>query len=183
VKKSYCTRPIFIGRGDSFKKPPRDDRCAVSGGHVSTPTFWGWHFFTKILRIFHGNGSSESSHFPERLVLGNWAKSFHPRNVGVAEFVNIFVIVPQGGKSVSWQGNVRERVLLILHNSLIHQHRAKDCRINLESQVSYLFQDNWTLANSGTREPANFRNLVNSRSHEPTKFGRPKESQVISFSK
>jgi hypothetical protein len=48
-------------------------------------------FFAEILRIFHGNGSSESTRFPMGLVLGNWAKTFHPRNVGVAEFVDIFM--------------------------------------------------------------------------------------------
>jgi hypothetical protein len=37
-------------------------------------------FFTKILRVFRGNGSSESTRFPEGLVLGNWVKTFHPRN-------------------------------------------------------------------------------------------------------
>jgi hypothetical protein len=46
-------------------------------------------------------------------------KTFHPRNVRIAEFVNVFVIVPQCGKSFSWQGNVREGILLIWHDSLI----------------------------------------------------------------
>jgi hypothetical protein len=55
-------------------------------------------FFTGILRIFRGNRSSESTRFSEGLVLGNWAKTFHPRSVEVTEFVNIFMNVPQGGK-------------------------------------------------------------------------------------
>jgi hypothetical protein len=55
---------------------------------------------------------------PRGLVLGNWAKNFHPRNAGVAEFVNIFVNVPQGGNYVPWQGNIHKCVLLILHDSL-----------------------------------------------------------------
>jgi hypothetical protein len=55
-------------------------------------------FFTKILKIFRGNGSSESTRFPKGLVLGNWVKTFHPQNVEVAKFVNIFMNVPQGGK-------------------------------------------------------------------------------------
>jgi hypothetical protein len=76
-------------------------------------------FFTEILRIFHGNESSESTRFPKGLVLGNWAKTFHPQNVGITKFVNVFVIVPQGRKSFSWQGNVREGILLILHDLLI----------------------------------------------------------------
>jgi hypothetical protein len=31
-------------------------------------------------------------------MLGNWEKTFHPRNVEVAEFVNIVMNVPQGEK-------------------------------------------------------------------------------------
>jgi hypothetical protein len=41
-------------------------------------------FFTEILEIVCGRGSSESTRFPEGLVLGNWAKTFHPQNFGVA---------------------------------------------------------------------------------------------------
>jgi hypothetical protein len=48
-------------------------------------------FFTEILEIVCGNGSSELNRFPEGLVLGNWAKTFHPRNVEAAEFVNVFM--------------------------------------------------------------------------------------------
>jgi hypothetical protein len=48
-------------------------------------------------------------------VLGNWGKSFHPQNVGVAEFVNIFVNVPHDRKSDSWQGDIHKCVLLVLH--------------------------------------------------------------------
>jgi hypothetical protein len=41
--------------------------------------------FTGILRIIRGNGSSESTHFPEGLVLGNWINTLHPRNFGDIE--------------------------------------------------------------------------------------------------
>jgi hypothetical protein len=41
--------------------------------------------FTEILRIVRGNRSLESTHFPEGLVLGNWVKTFHSRNLGVTE--------------------------------------------------------------------------------------------------
>jgi hypothetical protein len=33
-----------------------------------------------------------------KLVLGNWAKTLHPRNVGFAEFMNKFVSHLRGGK-------------------------------------------------------------------------------------
>jgi hypothetical protein len=45
-------------------------------------------FFTEIRDFFRGIGSSELTRFPEGLVLGNWEKTFHPRNVGFAVFVN-----------------------------------------------------------------------------------------------
>jgi hypothetical protein len=48
-------------------------------------------FFTEILKIVHGNRSSKTTRFPEGLVLGNWAKTFHPRKIRVAKFMNIFV--------------------------------------------------------------------------------------------
>jgi hypothetical protein len=60
-------------------------RMHISGGtrvHFDVPRVT---FFTKILRIVRGNGSSESTHFPEGLVLGYWLKTFHPRNFGETE--------------------------------------------------------------------------------------------------
>jgi hypothetical protein len=47
--------------------------------------------FYQNSKFIRGNGSSESTRFPEGLVLGNWAKTLHPRNVGYAKFVNKFV--------------------------------------------------------------------------------------------
>jgi hypothetical protein len=61
----------------------------------------------------------------EKASVGELGKNLSPSKRRVTEFVNVFVIVPQGGKSVSWQGNVCEGVLLILHNLLIHQHQVK----------------------------------------------------------
>jgi hypothetical protein len=72
--------------GGSFKKPPRFDRCEIFGGLVSTPTFRGWRFLPKF-KGFRGNGSSESTRFPEGLVLGNSVKPCHPRNVGLLIFM------------------------------------------------------------------------------------------------
>jgi hypothetical protein len=45
----------------------------------------------------HGSAFIPAKFSPDPL-LGNWAKSFHPQNVEVVEFVNIFMNVPQGGK-------------------------------------------------------------------------------------
>jgi hypothetical protein len=42
---------IYRGEGGSFKNSPRFDRCEVSVGCVSTPTFRGWRFFTEIQRF------------------------------------------------------------------------------------------------------------------------------------
>jgi hypothetical protein len=69
---------IYRGRGGSFKNARfKGDVCTLqrSEGDV----------FTEILRIVRGNGSSESTHFPEGLVLGYWLKTFHPRNFGETE--------------------------------------------------------------------------------------------------
>jgi hypothetical protein len=99
-------RPTFIyrvreGGGGRFKKQPREDRCATSGGVCPLRRSEG-DVFTYILRIVRGNGSSESTHFLEGLVLGNWAKNFHPRNVETVEFMNIFVDMSLCHRSVSW---------------------------------------------------------------------------------
>jgi hypothetical protein len=75
---------IYRDEGGSFKNLPRFDRCEVSGGRMSTPTFRGWHFLLKF-KGFRGIGSSESARFPEGLVLGNSGKTCHPRNVGFDE--------------------------------------------------------------------------------------------------
>jgi hypothetical protein len=48
-------------------------------------------FFTRIRDFIHGIRSPESTRIPEGLVLGNWAKTLHPRNVGSVEFVDKFV--------------------------------------------------------------------------------------------
>jgi hypothetical protein len=80
---------LFIGaRGGSFKKLPRYDRCEKSGGRVSTPTFWWWRFLPEF-KGFRGIGSSESTRFPEGLVLRNSVKALHPRNVGLAKIREI----------------------------------------------------------------------------------------------
>jgi hypothetical protein len=84
VKKFYSISALFIGvRG-------------VVSRNASIRLLW----FFRVTRVhsdvprvtflpefesFHGIGSSESTHFPEGLVLGNWAKTLHPRNVGFAE--------------------------------------------------------------------------------------------------
>jgi hypothetical protein len=97
VKNFYGTSSLFLGVGGSFKKLPRYDRCEFFGGHVSTSTFWGWHFLPEY-ESFRGIRSSESTRFPEGLVLGNWAKTLHLQNVGFAEFVNKFVDHLQSGR-------------------------------------------------------------------------------------
>jgi hypothetical protein len=76
---------IYRG-GGSFKNQPRFDRCEISGGRVSTPTFRGWRFLPEFVG-FRGNRSSESTRFPEGLVLGNSVRHCHPRNVGLPIFM------------------------------------------------------------------------------------------------
>jgi hypothetical protein len=44
-------------------------------------------FFNREFVGFRGNGSSESTRFPEGLVLGNSVKPCHPRKVGFPKFM------------------------------------------------------------------------------------------------
>jgi hypothetical protein len=77
VKIFYGQGTLFIGEeGGTFKNGPRFDRCEIYGGRVSTPTFRGWRFLPEFVG-FRWNGSSESTHFPEGLVLGNSVKPCH----------------------------------------------------------------------------------------------------------
>jgi hypothetical protein len=66
-----------MGEGGSLKKSPWFDRCEFSGGRVSTPTFRGWRFSPEF-ESFRGNGSSESTRFPEGLVLRNLGENLTP---------------------------------------------------------------------------------------------------------
>jgi hypothetical protein len=52
VKKILKHPPHIYRDEGSFKKSPRDDRCAISGGRVSTLTFRGWHFLLKFWGFF-----------------------------------------------------------------------------------------------------------------------------------
>jgi hypothetical protein len=111
VKHRYRARPLFIGRGGRFKKPPRNDRCAFSGGRMSTPMFRGWRFYRNS-EDFSWKRIVGVNPLPQGASVGNWAKTFHPRNVRVAEFMNIFVSTSRGRCSISWQENVHGGVLL-----------------------------------------------------------------------
>jgi hypothetical protein len=85
VKNFYGESSLFIGARGYFKK---------------TASIWPLRVFRKtcvhsdVLRVtfspefesFRGIGSSESTRFPEGLVLGNSRKTLHLRNVGFVEF-------------------------------------------------------------------------------------------------
>jgi hypothetical protein len=53
---------------------------------MSTLTFRGLRFLPEF-KSFRGNGSSESTRFPEGLVLGKSVKPLHPRNVGLSKLM------------------------------------------------------------------------------------------------
>jgi hypothetical protein len=94
VKKTYGTRPLFIARRGVVSRNCLDMTVASFLGDACPLRRSEGDVFTEILRIFHGNGSLESTCFPKGIVLGNWTKTFHPRNAEVAEFSNIFMNVP-----------------------------------------------------------------------------------------
>jgi hypothetical protein len=103
VKKFYGANPsIYRGEGGSFKKPPRFDSCEFSGGRVSTPTFRGWRFLPKF-KSFRGNGSSESTRFPEGLVLGNSVKPFTLETSDCRNSWNMFVKQLWEKGSILWK--------------------------------------------------------------------------------
>jgi hypothetical protein len=82
VKILYSDNSLFIGvRGGQIQelvsiRPLRDIRRTRVHSDVPRVTFFLLNF--KNLR---GIGSSESTHFPEGLVLGNSGKTCDPRNV------------------------------------------------------------------------------------------------------
>jgi hypothetical protein len=77
--------PLFIGaRGVSSANTPQFDRCEISGGRVSPPTFRGWRFFTEILR-FSWNRIVGVNPLPRGASVGEFMKTCHPRNVEVHE--------------------------------------------------------------------------------------------------
>jgi hypothetical protein len=87
VKFFYGGSSLFIGAGGgSFKNSSRFDRWEISGGHMSTPTFRGWHFLLKFWD-FRGIGSLESTRYPEELVLGSSGKPVTLETLSLTKFV------------------------------------------------------------------------------------------------
>jgi hypothetical protein len=84
-KISSVNLSIYRGEAGSFKKLPRFDRCEFSGGHVSTPTFWGWHFFTKV-RKFSWKRIVGVNPLPRGASVGGLGKT-NPRNAGLSKFM------------------------------------------------------------------------------------------------
>jgi hypothetical protein len=80
-----------------------EDACLLrrSEGDVFLPEFIG----------FRGNGSSESTCFPEGLVLGNSVKPSHPRNVGLPKFMKQVREAAIGKKVYICERRVEWRVL------------------------------------------------------------------------
>jgi hypothetical protein len=112
--------------------------------------------FTEILRIFRGNGLSKSTRFPEGLVLGNWIKIFHPRNVGIGEFVKKFVNRwwPRGKEKCSWTISIISYKICWL-TDIMRTNRWTSIGL----QVCSMFQVSKDLANSGNCETGNIGEL------------------------
>jgi hypothetical protein len=98
VKKFHGAITLFIGVRGAVSRKRLDMTVAIFTGDVcplrrsegdvfyQNSTFCSWNRIVGVNR------------FPEGLVLGNWAKTLHPRNVTFAEFVNIFVNNLRDGK-------------------------------------------------------------------------------------
>jgi hypothetical protein len=73
VKKILRRKPsIYRGEGVSFKKPPDMTVASFAGDACPLRRSEG-AFFNRNSRFVRGIGSSESTRFPEGLVLGNQA--------------------------------------------------------------------------------------------------------------
>jgi hypothetical protein len=83
-------RSIYRGKGGSFMKR-LDMTVTIFPGDACPLRHYEGGVFYQNSRFIRGIGSSESTRFPEGLVLGNWAKTLHPRNVRDAKFMNKFV--------------------------------------------------------------------------------------------
>jgi hypothetical protein len=131
-KKTYGANPLFIGvKGRSFKKPPRYDHCEPCRGHVSTPTFGGWRFYRNS-RFVRGIGSSESTCFPEGLVLGIRQKLFTLETSDLqSSRINSWVTFGMES-SASREGNIHEETLLnLIHFADLLIIRENNGRIRL----------------------------------------------------
>jgi hypothetical protein len=77
-----------------------------------------WRFegdvFLPEFIYFRGNGSFESTRFPEGLVLGNSIKLCHPRNVGVSKFMRHIRETGTGKRFSFMKKRVKFRILTSL---------------------------------------------------------------------
>jgi hypothetical protein len=97
-EKIYGASALFIGVRGEVSKKRLDMTVAIFSGDACPLRRSEGDVFTGIRDFIRGIGSSESTRFPKGLMLGNWAKTLHPRNVGFAEFVNKFVNHLRDGK-------------------------------------------------------------------------------------
>jgi hypothetical protein len=91
VKIFYSNNSLFIGErgGGQFQelasiRPLRDFQRTRVHSDVPRVTFFLLNF-----KVFCAIGSSESTRFPEGLVLGNLGKICHPQNAGFDEIHEI----------------------------------------------------------------------------------------------
>jgi hypothetical protein len=93
-------------------------------------------------------------------VLENWVKTYHSRNVGATEFVNVFVNKSQGCCSVSWQKSTHEVVSLFLHDSLTHWCCVKQLpNWHQDRRSTSRFRTTGIWRIRGNREVEDFRDL------------------------
>jgi hypothetical protein len=93
----------------------------------------------------------------EGIMLGNWPKPLHPRNVRSAEFADKFVITFGEGCSILSEGNIHEIILmnLIHHSNLLIIHESY-------SRIELLFAN--LLSISGWLETSEVQGIRNLRS-------------------
>jgi hypothetical protein len=129
-------------------------------------------------------------------IVGELRKTFHTRNVGVAEFVNMFLNMSRG---LSWQESVLEGAL----SSFNFADPLTTCKTNCRNGIKIAglfpisgresgeFRKSWTcefrtfgiwwIQEVMNLKTSDVSNLVNSRSHGFANFRRFKESQLRSL--
>jgi hypothetical protein len=149
----YSQSSLFIGAKGVVQESCLDmtvasfpeDTCPLrrSEGDVFLPEF----------KSFRGNGSSESTRFPDGLVLGNSVKALHPWNIGLAEIRKAHV---------GWKVQFGSY-------GMFYRFKNKCAKVTAElglcARTFNPFQDVCGLRNSGIKNPQNsgIMNLWSSR--------------------
>jgi hypothetical protein len=147
VKKTYSTGSLFIGARGQFQEIASVWPLWVFQGTCVYSDVPRVMFFTRIRDFVRGIGSSESTRFPDGLVLGNWAKTLSPSKCWICrihekcrELSSTWKMLFRG------KGNTHEDIQMkITHFADLLIICKNNSRIGFGLRVYCMFQDNWNL--------------------------------------